>query len=413
MSKRSERFLPDYWPAFFKRAKGVEITDLDGKTYIDMSIMGIGACVLGYADDDVNEAVKKVIDAGSMGTLNSPEEVELAEVLLKLHPWAEKVRYARTGGEACAIAVRIGRAYSKKDTVAFCGYHGWHDWYLAANLADNKNLDGHLLPGLNPLGVPRGLLGTALPFEYNHIEQLESIVKKQDIGVIIMEPMRHQEPKGDFLQKVRSIADRIEAVLIFDEVSSGFRMTLGGVHMKYNVIPDIAVFGKAISNGFPMGAILGKEKVMDVAQDTFISSTYWTERTGPAAALATIKKMKEKNVPAHLEKIGSRIGEGWKELANKHGLNITVHGPASLVNFAFNYDNSLALRTLFTQEMLKRGFLASGTVYVSFSHTAEHLKAYFNSVDEVFSIIAGALEKNNVHELLKGPVASDDFRRLT
>ena len=195
LSKRAEMFLPDQWPAYFKKAKGIRVTDLDGKTYTDFSRMGIGACVLGYADSDVNRAVKKAVDSGSMSTLNSPEEVELAEVLTNLHPWADMVRYARTGGEAMSIAVRIARAYSGKEKIAFCGYHGWHDWYLSGNLASDKNLDGHLLPGLEPRGVPRGLLNTAIPFRYNHIEELEEIVKKYSIGVIVMEPYRHEEPE--------------------------------------------------------------------------------------------------------------------------------------------------------------------------------------------------------------------------
>ena len=165
LSKRSEQFLPEYWPWYYRKAQGVDVWDLDNNHYIDMSIMGIGACPLGYADPDVNAAVKSRIDNGSMCTFNSPEEIDLAEKLIQLHPWAEMVRYARCGGEAMAIAVRIARAHTKRDVVAFCGYHGWHDWYLAANLADDRNLDGHLLPGLAPAGVPRGLAGTALPFQ--------------------------------------------------------------------------------------------------------------------------------------------------------------------------------------------------------------------------------------------------------
>ena len=293
LSKRSEQFLPDQWPSYFQKAKGVEVWDLDGNKFIDMSYMGLGACSLGYADEDVNKAVGKVIRDGSMCTLNSPEEVELGEIFLKIHPWAKAIRYARTGGEAMAIAVRIARAYKGKDKVAFCGYHGWSDWYLAANLADKKNLDGQLLPGLDPTGVPRCLQGTAIPFHYNKIGELEKIVQKNDVGAIVMEPRRDQPPENNFLHRVRKIADKIGAVLIFDEVSAGFRMNIGGIHLIYKVFPDIAVFAKGISNGYPMAAIIGKREVMDAAQRTFISSTYWTERVGPAAAIATIKKFQK------------------------------------------------------------------------------------------------------------------------
>ena len=413
LSKRSELFLPDQWPAYFKKAKGVEVWDLDGKRYIDMSIMAVGTCILGHADDDVNRAVKRVIDEGSMSTLNSPEEVELAELLLSLHPWAGMVRFGRSGGEAMAIAVRIGRAHSGKDKVAFCGYHGWHDWYLAANLADDKALDGHLLPGLKPLGVPRALKGTALPFNYNHVEELEQIIAQNDIGVIVMETIRDREPQNDFIGKVRAIADRVGAVLIFDEITCGFRMTIGGTYTLYHVEPDIVVYGKAISNGYPMAVIIGRKEVMDAAQESFISSTYWTERIGPAASLATIAKMKKHNVPAHLGQIGNMIKKGWQEMADKHGLKITVTGIAALPTFAFNYQNSLALQTLFTQELLKRGYLASKHIYVSYSHTEKHVADYLNNVDEVFGIMEKALKNNNVSEQLEWPLAQEGFKRLT
>lgn len=414
LSKRSERLLPDQWPAYYKKAKGVEVWDLDGNKYIDMSLMGVGSCILGYADNDVNNAVKNVIDNGSMSTLNSPEEVELTELLLKLHPWAGMVRFARTGGESMAIAIRITRAYTEKDKVAFCGYHGWHDWYLSANLADNKNLDGQLLPGLEPLGVPRCLKGTAIPFTYNKIEELKNIVSKnKDIGTIVMEPTRHYSPEDGFLNKVRQLANEIKAVLIFDEITSGWRMNVGGIHELYNVYPDVVVYAKGISNGFPMAAIIGKEKIMDMAQDSFISSTYWTERIGPAAAIATINKLKRNNVPFHLIKIGNLISKEWKKLADSHNLRINVMGIPPLPAFAFDYQEKQILHTLFTQEMLKRGFLASMAVYVSYSHKKKHIKKYLDSVDEVFGIIKNAIDNGNARNLLKGPVAQTGFKRLT
>ena len=415
LSKRSEQFLPDQWPSYYKKAKGVEVWDLDGNKFIDMSLMGVGACVLGYADDDVNKAVKKAIDMGTMTTLNCPEEVELAELLLDLHPWAGMVRYARTGGEAMAIAVRIARAYTREDKVAFCGYHGWHDWYLSANLADDKNLDGHLLPGLEPLGVPRGLREIAIPFNYNRIDELEEIVESKDIGVIVMEPIRHYEPEKDFLRKARCIADEIGAVLIFDEISSGWRMNVGGAHELYKVYPDIAVYGKAMSNGFPMAAVVGKGEIMDIAQESFISSTYWTDRMGPVASITTINKLRENNVPSHLSKIGNLISEGWRKLAKEHDLNVDIMDAVPpLTTFVFDYErDSQALHTLFTQEMLSHGFLASKSVYVSYSHNEEHIKKYQENVDDVFGIIKEAIEKDNVYALLKGPIAHEGFKRLT
>jgi len=413
LSKRSEQFLPDQWPSYYEKAKGVEVWDLDGNKFIDMSLMGIGACVLGYADENVNAAVKTVIDRGTMTTLNCPEEVELAELLLNLHTWADMVRYAKTGGEAMAVAVRIARAYTGKDKIAFCGYHGWHDWYLSANLADDRNLDGHLLSGLEPLGVPRALKGTAIPFNYNRIDELEEIVKSNGIGVIVMEPVRNHEPKNNFLENCRDMATDIGAVLIFDEVSSGWRLNVGGAHKLYDVNPDIAVFGKAMSNGYPMAAIIGKEAIMDVAQNTFISSTYWTERIGPTAALATINKMQENNVPSHLSKIGNLIFDGWKKLGREHNLEIHVEGILPLPHFTFDHNEHLALNTLFTQEMLIRGYLASESVYVSYSHNEEHVEKYLENVNDVFGIIEKTIVENNIYDLLKGPIKHEGFKRLT
>lgn len=412
LSKRSEMFLPDQWPSYFDKAKGIEVIDVDGNKLMDMSIMGVGSCILGYADDDVNAAVKKVIDNGSMCTLNSPEEIELAELLLQIHPWAHQVRYARTGGEIMSIATRIGRAKSGKEKIAFCGYHGWHDWYLASNLADDCNLDGHLLPGLKPKGIPRGLANTSIPFKYNDIDELKKIVSENEIGVIVLEPYRHEKPKDGFVEKVREIADEIGAVLIFDEITCGWRNNLGGVHLTMGVTPDMVVYAKGMSNGYPMGVIIGKKEVMEAAQDTFISSTYWTERVGPAAAIATINKMKEKDVASHIDKIGGMIGKMWKSTAEKVGLDIKVIGPNSLISFNFGRDDELQLNTIFTQEMLKRGYIATSGIYVSYSHTFEIVEKYMKSVEEVFEIIKKAIDEGKVEEMLEGPVVHERFRRL-
>ncbi|MEM3364393.1 MAG: aminotransferase class III-fold pyridoxal phosphate-dependent enzyme [Candidatus Micrarchaeia archaeon] len=414
LSKRSEMFLPELWPSYYSKAKGIDIWDLDGKKYADMCIMGIGSCILGYADDDVNEAVKARVDTANMTTFNCPEEVELAEKLISLNSWAGKVRYARTGGEAMAIAVRIARAFSKKDKVAFCGYHGWHDWYLATNIENPNGLNEHLLKGLSPSGVPKVLCGTALPFHYNHIEELETIAEKNDIGAIVMEPIRSQQPKEDFLKKVRKIADEHNAVLVFDEVTSAWRLTLGGMYKKFGVTPDIVVFGKAMSNGYPMAAVVGKNEVMDVAQDSFISSTYWTEGIGPTAALATIDKLQRKNVPSHIERIGNYMLDLWEKLGRENEVKIHVDsGFPGIGHFDFEYENKQAIATLFTQEMLARGYLASRGFYVSYSHTEESLNKYHETASEVFKIISNAIAENKVEKSLKGSIAHSGFQRLT
>ncbi len=413
LSKRPEMYLPEQWPAYFEKAKGVEIWDLDGNKYVDMTNMSVGACTLGYSDDDVDNAVINIIKKGTMSTLNCPEEVELAELLLKIHPWAESVRFARTGGEIAAMAIRIARAYSKKDKIAFCGYHGWHDWYLASNLSNDSNLDGHLLLGLKPAGVPRSLINTAIPFEFNNIDQLEMIIEKHDdIGVIILEPMRHDAPKNGFLQKVRDIATKINAVLIFDEISIGWRMNVGGVHLNYGINPDMVILAKAMGNGYPIAAVIGSKKVMNTAQEAFISSTYWTGRVGPTAAIATIKKMQRFNVPAYLDKIGKLIGDGWQKLADKNELDITIHKPNCLISFSFNYPNTRELLTFFTQEMLKRKYLAGTCIYVSYAHTEQVVSAYLKVINEVFKILSTAIKNGNVLNLIEGPLKHDGFQRL-
>lgn len=414
LSKRPEMFLPDLWPAYYSKAKGCVVWDLDGKRYIDMSNMGVGSCILGYADRDVNRAVKSAIDRANMATLNAPEEVELARLLVKIHPWARMVRYARTGGEAMAIAVRIARAFCHRDTVLFCGYHGWQDWYLSANIADNKALDGHLLPGLEAHGVPRVLQGTAIPFNYNDTAGFLRLIKryKRKIAAVVMEPIRTYYPKKGFLEIIRDTTEKSGIVLIFDEITSGWRLTYGGAHLELKVYPDIAVFAKAMSNGYPMAAIIGRKKIMSAAGSTFISSTYWTERIGPAAALATINKLKQKRVHFFLSKVGKKIQDNWKILAQKHNLKITVSGSYPLSFFSFNYRNYYLLKTLFTQVMLENGFLATTAFYPSYAHKDKYVEKYLKAVDGAFKFISRTIKEGNPEKYLKSKVCLDQFRRL-
>ena len=415
LSKRPEMFLPSLWPSYFADAHGVEVVDLDGHTYIDMSLMGVGACVLGYADPEVDRAVHDAVDRGVASTLNAPEEVELAELLIEIHPWAGSVRYTRSGGEAMAVAVRIARASTSRDRVAFCGYHGCGDWYLAANLGDERALDDHLLPGLSAAGIPRGLTGSALPFHYNRPEELRAIVRQhgRDLAAIVMEPQRGQPPRNGFLEEVREIADSVGAVLIFDEITSGFRMTSGGIHLRLGVEPDVAVFAKALANGYAMAALIGREAVMQAAQDTFLSSTNWTERIGPVAALATIRKHRRERVGEHLVEIGSRVQRGWGELAETCGIPLQVRGLPSLAEFGFVHDEERTLSTLFTELMLERGYLAFTQFKPSYAHTAEHVERYLHAVSDVFSQLRKAMDSGTSEALLEGDVARKGFYRLT
>ncbi|MES2208440.1 MAG: aminotransferase class III-fold pyridoxal phosphate-dependent enzyme [Pseudomonadota bacterium] len=412
LSKRAEMFLPDQWPAYFSKAKGCKVWDLDGNEYIDMCIMGIGTNTLGYGHPEVDEAVHRTIDAGNMSTFNCPEEVYLAEKLIELHPWASMVRFARSGGEANAIAIRIARAASGKDKVAVCGYHGWHDWYLSANLGDDENLAGHLLPGLEPNGVPKNLRGTVFPFNYNNYQELEALVNTHDIGVIKMEVVRNHGPQDNFLQKVRQLATERNIVLIFDECTSGFRQTFGGLHKLYGVEPDMAMFGKAMGNGYAITATIGRREVMEAAQSTFISSTFWTERIGPTAALKTLEVMERVKSWEEITKIGIDITARWKALADKYSLVITTNGLPALTGFSFNSPNALAYKTLITQEMLAKGYLAGTSVYVCTEHSPKIVGNFFEALDPIFELIKECEEGRDIKALLKGPVCHGGFKRL-
>jgi glutamate-1-semialdehyde 2,1-aminomutase len=412
LSKRAEMFAPEQWPAYFSKAKGCRVWDLDGREYIDMSLMGIGTNTLGYGHPEVDDAVRRTIDAGTMTTLNCPEEVYLAERLVAMHPWADMVRFARTGGEANAIAIRIARAASGKSKVAFCGYHGWHDWYLAANLGDATTLAGHLLPGLEPNGVPETLRGSILPFNYNRFDELEAIAAAHDIGVIMMEVARNLGPQTDFLRRVREFATQRGIVLLFDECTSGFRQTFGGLHKMYGVEPDMAIFGKTIGNGYALTATIGRRAVMEAAQSSFISSTFWTERIGPSAALKTLEVMERVRSWEQITQIGRAIGERWLALAAKHGLKITLSGLPALGGFSFESPRALAYKTLITQEMLAKGYLAGTAVYTCIAHTPDVIDGYFAALDPIFGLIADCENGRDVMTLLKGPVCHSGFKRL-
>jgi glutamate-1-semialdehyde 2,1-aminomutase len=412
LSKRPDMFLPERWPSYFQRAKGCRVWDLDGNEYIDMSIMGIGTNTLGYGHPEVDDAVRGTIDAGNMSTLNCPEEVYLAERLVELHPWAEMVRFARSGGEANSIGVRIARAASGRDKVAFCGYHGWHDWYLAANLGDEQNLAGHLLPGLEPSGVPKALRGTVLPFRYGDLDVLRKIVEDKDVGVIKMEVSRNTDPDIGFLREVRRIATEKNIVLIFDECTSGFRQTFGGIHKLYGVEPDMAMFGKAMGNGYAITATIGRREIMQAAQNTFISSTFWTERIGPTAALKTLEVMERERSWEYITATGRAIGEAWTELAARHRLPLKINGIPALIGFSFPGDNALKYKTLITQEMLKKGFLAATTVYVCTQHNRAVIDPYLEALDRVFALIKECEDGRPVDDLLEGPVCHSGFARL-
>ncbi|WP_461208466.1 aminotransferase class III-fold pyridoxal phosphate-dependent enzyme [Desulfocurvus sp. DL9XJH121] len=415
LSKRPDRYAPDIWPAYFTSCSGVSVTDLDGNTYTDMAQMGIGSAILGYAHPELTEAVVKAARDGVNCTLNCPEEVYLAERLLELNSFAGGVKFARTGGEAMAMAVRIARAHSGRDKVAFSGYHGWSDWYLATNLRGDEGLADHLLPGLEPVGVPKGLKNTAVPFLYNDVTDFRRVMDEHpDVGVICVEGARYDFPSSDFLAAIMKESKQRGIVVVSDEITSGWRMTDGGVYKLNGFEPDIVVYAKAMGGGFAIAAVVGRADVMDAAQDTFISSTMWTERVGFAAALAVIDVFTRDRVWESLVRTGERIGAGWTDLAGKHGLDLYVTDFKPLVSFKLHYgDDNNALLTLFTQEMLRRGYLAASSVYVCAAHGQEVVDRYLDVADEVFGILAQAVDKGDVAGRLETRPRTDAFQRLT
>ncbi len=416
LSKRPEMYAPDVWPGYAVRANGCQVEDCDGNVYYDMTTNGIGACLLGYADPDVNKAVIKRIEMGAMSSLNAPEEVELAERLCEIHPWAESVRFARTGGETCAVAVRIARATTGRNLVAISGYHGWSDWYLAANLASDHSLDGVHLPGLKPAGVPKQLAGTSYTFIGNDRESFDKLMAEHgdELACIIMEPMRNETPDDGYLEHVRDTAHKHGALLIFDEITIGWRYCFGGSHKVLGVNPDIAVFAKALGNGHPIGAIIGTKAAMDSAQESFISSTYWTEAVGPTAALATIDKMEKTKVWEHVDRIGQIVKKYWLETAAKNGIDISCGGHNCLAHFGFK-EHSMELKTLYTTLMLDEGFLGNTCLYATLAHNDEILALYRDAMDKVFYKIRTILDKGGIEavlEALDGKVCQSGFKRL-
>ncbi|MCP4160207.1 MAG: aminotransferase class III-fold pyridoxal phosphate-dependent enzyme [Deltaproteobacteria bacterium] len=415
LSKRPDMFSQGVWPGYYSKAKGAYVWDLDGNKYLDMSISGIGAAVLGYADDEVDDAVKEAITNGVVSSLNCSEEVELAELLCELHPWADKVRYSRSGGEAMGIAVRIARAHTKRNVIAFCGYHGWQDWYLAANLGTGNELNEYLIEGLSPAGVPSSLSKTNFPFRYNHIEDLEQIVSEngKDLAAIVMEPVRNMEASEGFIENIREIANKTGAVLIMDEISAGFRINTGGAHLiKHTVTPDIAVFSKAMGNGYAISAVIGIEKIMESAQKSFISSTHWTERIGFVAALATIKKHHRENVSEHLIRIGAIVMKAWHELGKKYELNVHVGGMEPMGHFVIEYEDFPSIKALYIQEMIDQGILASNLFYVNYAHTEEHAIRYIEAADKAFKVISESIKNNDIASRLRGKPAQTGFKRI-
>lgn len=416
LSKRPEMFAPGKWPSYAVKAEGCKVWDLDGNCFTDVTTSGIGSCLLGYADPDVTAAVVNRVRNGSMSNLCAPEEVYLADRLCEIHPWAEQVRFARTGGEICAVAVRIARATTGKNLVAISGYHGWADWYLSVNLADDHGLDGQLLPGLKPKGVPTQLTGTAHTFFGDDIESFDAVIAAHgdELACVIMEPMRSETPTPGFLEHIREVTRKKGILLIFDEITIGWRYTFGGCHLTTSVTPDMAVFAKALGNGHPIAAVIGTKAAMDGAHDSFISSTYWTEAVGPTAALAALDKIERTRAWEHAHHAGTLVQEKWKRASERHGIPVKCHGFPCLAHCDFT-EHPLEMKTLFISLMLDEGYLANTICYPSLAHTDEVIDGYGEAIDRVFEKMAAILKKGGIEaviETLGGQICQSGFKRL-
>ena len=405
-SKRSELHLPDKWPAYFIKAKDINVWDLKRDKYLDM-FCAVGTSILGYSNEKINKSVIENIHKGNMTTLNCPEEVYLSKKIIEHHPWASMAKFTRGGGEANALAIRIARSYTKKKNVAFCGYHGWHDWYLSANINSKKNLDQHLMSGLNYDGIPENLKNTSFPFPYNNFEYLSKLINKKKIGIIKMEVMRNIKPQNNFLQKVRNICNKKKIILIFDECTSGYRQNMGGIHLKFKVNPDMAIFGKSLGSGHAINAIIGKRDIMRKAENTFISSTFWGERIGYTAALSSIKEFKRLNAFKKIEINGKMIKNFWSDLSKKYNVSIKVMGTNAIPSFEF-IKNHPTNKTFLTQEMLKNKILATNMIYINIFHNKANIKKYIKVLDKIFKDIS----KKNIKKILKSKVCFKPINRI-
>jgi len=380
-SKTPDRYCPGQWPPYYSYAKGIEVMDHYGKMYKDFSVMGAGNSTLGYGDPDVDMAVHNAISCGNVSTLNCVEELDLAEKILEMNPLMDMVRFGRSGNDACQIALRITREYSGKQKFAVCGYHGWE------------------------VGHPPQMDPNCTPFPYGDIGEAYNVIR-DDIGAVIMEVVRTQPLDVEFVGAVRDITYDMDIPLIFDEVASGFRYNLGGIHQAMHIYPDVVTYGKAMGNGYAISAVLGDENVMKAALNTFISSMQWSERLGNVAGIATLNKMELVDSPKIITSNGRAAKEMWKYAAKHAGLDIKVSGMDALATFEFVDDTDRVLITTFTQEMLKEGYLAGGQFYPSICHTGEEIQMYGDIVMSVFEEIAMG------EVMLEGEPSRPGFKRL-
>lgn len=402
-SKAPSQFVQGVSPVFLEKGKGSHVWDVDGNRYIDYA-MALGPVILGHNYPAVTGAVKKALEKGATFSLPHRLEVELAELLCDMIPCAEMARFGKNGSDATTGAVRVARAYTGRDKIACSGYHGWQDWYIATTTRDK--------------GIPQDVKKLTLTFEYNKIETLEKLFRenKGEIACVIMEPVGIIFPEDDFLNKVKELTRKNGALLIFDEIVTGFRLSLGGAQEYFGVIPDIACFGKAMANGFPISAIVGRKDIMKLFDEIFYSFTFGGEIISIAASIATIKELKNKKVIGHLWEQGRRLKDGYNVFTKEFGLEEYTgcigFDPRTVTLFKDKKgDTDLLLKSLFQQECIKRGILFVGCHNISYGHTNDDIEYTLRVYRSVFDIIKEAITKKKVKKLIEGTAVQPVFRK--
>jgi len=401
-SKSPIYIASEAYPIFVDRGKGAYIWDLDGNRYIDYPL-ALGPVILGYSYEEINSAVKKQIDKGILFSFSNPLEIELAELLCDCIPSAEKVRFFKSGSEAISAAVRIARAYTENEVVAVCGYHGWHDWTVVRTTRN--------------AGVPSCLNSLIYEFEYNNIDSLQNIFDKyyKKVAAVIIEPVGMYPPKNNFLEKVATITRKNNALLIFDEIITGFRLSVGGAQSYFSIKPDLSAFGKAMANSYPISAVVGNNEIMKSVEDKiFISSTYGGDLMSISAALKTISILKEKKVNDYIVNLGQHLKDGLNDAIFKYNIKATCEGMPHKSFLIFNDAEGVSSKTIetyFRQICLKNGVFLGYGHFVSFSHTEDDIKHSIDIACQAFDKIKEALQKGLLSSLLKGIPAKDVFRR--
>jgi glutamate-1-semialdehyde aminotransferase len=416
ISRRADQFANGVNPLYAQRAAGARFIDVDENEFVDW-VNAVGAIILGHCDPVVDAAVKEQIDRGSIYTLNSSLEIELAEELIATIPSAEMVRYTKGGGEACAVAARIARGATGRDVILFCGYHGWHDWYQAANFGVDPASGEYPFAGIEPIGVPHALKDTVIPFAYGDSAMLNRLLAEHrgEVAAIMMEPARSELPPPGYLEEVRRLAREHDAVLIFDEVSCGWRPALGGIQEVTGVIPDMTVVAKAMSNGYPMGAVVGSRAVMEPAARMFISSSYWSDNIGLIAALTTIRELKRRNGPAQFAAIGEALRAAIGAAIASAGLRGACKGIAANPYLALDAPPGVDKRkinTLFVQEMARHGVHCLTSFKATLAHGEVEIVRTGAAAAAACDVIRRGLDIGDLDRYLVVDIKREPFRRL-